>query len=77
MAVVKSKEAFFAKSDRGRGKYSCILREIFDSCKLKENVRIPSIMTIEKFVQVKCKNNLGKSEITLNFTMGKFFDLSL
>lgn len=24
-----------------------------DSCKLKENVRIPKIMTTEKFIQVK------------------------
>jgi hypothetical protein len=47
--VVKRKEAFFfVKSDCDRDTH--LYREIFDICKLKENVRIPNIMTTEKFI---------------------------
>jgi len=39
---------FFLKSDCGLDTH--LYREIFDRCKLKENTRIPNIMTIEKFI---------------------------
>ena len=41
-------EVFFFKSDCGLDTH--LYREIFDRCKLKENARIPNIMTIEKFI---------------------------
>ena len=49
MVVVKREEDFFfLKSDCGLDTH--LYREIFDRCKLKENARIPNIMTIEKFI---------------------------
>ena len=42
------RDFFFLKSDCGLDTH--LYREISDRCKLKENARIPNIMTIEKFI---------------------------